>query len=119
MKEQKYLCVDMKTYTHETMKEGQAIFGMMEMTEQDEQFEFQQTAPIHAGRHQRNHKIFRGAHFSLTRNKNGAYHISACEVAIPPMANRKFIALVWDWVQDLKDLFAVIYWNCYHKQVKH
>lgn len=75
MKTQNYLCVDVKTYTHENIQENQALFGMMEMTEQDERFEFQQVhmplAPYRFRPDIRNPKIYAGTHFSLTRQKDG------------------------------------------------
>lgn len=74
MKKQNYLCVDVKTYTRETLTEHHALFGMMEMTEQDEQFEFQEVRlPQHIRPDVRNPKLYDGPFVSLVRKRNGTY----------------------------------------------
>lgn len=81
MKKQNYLCVDVKTYTHETIRENHALFGMIEMTEQDEQFEFQEVRL--AGRMRpdvRNPKLYDGPLVSLVHKRNGKYQFHVREL---------------------------------------
>lgn len=84
MKTQNYLCVDVKTHTHETIQEDHALFGMMEMIEQDERFEFQEIhlplAPYRFRADIRNPKLYDGPLVSLVHKRNGKYQFHVREL---------------------------------------
>jgi len=103
MNKQNYLCVDLQTHTQDRIRKNHAIFGMMEMTEENEQFEFQETRiPIRPMRPDiRNPKIYDGSWVSLIHKRNDRYQFHVCELDYLPTNKDDIYQLVGHIALDM------------------
>ncbi len=82
MRKQTYLCVDLKTYTHDTqMQPMEGRKGTLAMSEDQERFLFIEALPES---HRRNPKVYRGQAINVLLNPKGELIITFRRQVLTP-----------------------------------